>query len=241
MADVDIPPTEPFSSSPPVHIISAEEARFRKKIRKAIAQQQAILDQKAPEASWKPLDREKTITTWSRQLAPYQRQLRKSFDRYIIAKRKWQAAEKSLWQRMTGNTRKLEKRADALFYKFLEVLRFVVQALLYIVGLRSEPPQPIRSVLSEKSKPALDHFKKTYDAEFSAMADPQKLEPWLNRRFERLALTRQQRIEKWDEDHKVEKFCSRQKIERLSAMLITKQLTTHYQFTRNIYNLTINF
>lgn len=103
MADIDIPPTEPFSSSPPVHIISAEEARFRKEIRKAIAQQQAILDQKAPEASWKPLDREKTITTWRRQLAPYQRQLRKSFDRYIVAKREWQAAEQSLWQRMTGN------------------------------------------------------------------------------------------------------------------------------------------
>lgn len=63
--------------------------------------------------------------------------------------------------------------------EFLEVLRFVVQSLLHIVGLRAEPPNPIRSILSEKNKPALEHFRKTYDAEFSAMADIQMLEPWL--------------------------------------------------------------
>lgn len=222
MTDIDIPPTEPFSSSPPVHIISAEKARFRKEIRKAIAQQQAILDQQAPEVSWKPLDREKTIATWCKQLAPYQRQLRKSFDRYIVAKRQWQAAEKSLWQRMTGNARKFEKRADALFYDFLEVLRFVVQALLHIVGLRSEPPQPIRTVLSEKSKPAPDRFKKAYDAEFSAMADPQKLEPWLSQRFDNLVQARQRCIQAWNTAHTDEKNAAKREIERLSALLSTK-------------------
>ena len=229
ITDIDIPPTEPLSPTSPIRIISADEARFRKEIRKTIAQQQAILDQKAPEASWKPLDREKTITTWCRQLAPYQRQLRKSFDRYIVAKRKWQAAEQSLWQRMTGNVRKFEKQADALFYEFLEVLRFVVEALLHIVGLRSEPPSPIRTVLNEKEQAELKRFRETHDAEFSAMANMQMLEQWLDKRFETIVLARQKRIEQWNEDHKAEKNGARQKIERRFPLLTTKPVSLHCQ------------
>lgn len=229
MADVDIPPTEPFSSSPPVHIINAEEARFRRKIKKAIAQQQAILDRQAPEASRKPLDRDKTIATWRKQLAPYQRQLRNSFDHYIIAKREWEAAEKSLWQRMTGNAKKLEERADALFYGFLEVLLFVVQALLYIVGLYLEPPNSIRKNLDQKDKLELKLFKKMHDAELSAMADTQKLESWLNRRCESLVSIQQKRIEKWDINHKAEKDFARQEIKKLSASLIMKPLSLQDQ------------
>lgn len=239
MADIDIPPTEPFSSSPPVHIISAEEARFRKEIRKAIAQQQAILDQKAPEVSWKPLDREKTIATWRRQLAPYQRQLRKSFDRYIVAKREWQAAEQSLWQRMTGNARKLEKRADALFYEFLEVLRFVVQALLHIVKLHSEPPNPVRTVLSKNNQTALEQFKKTHDVEFSAMADIQKLESWLDQRLENMVQTQKKRIEQWNEKHKAKKDRARQEIEQLSILLAKKPIPLHPQVARDRHILSI--
>nr|WP_043551183.1 hypothetical protein [Acetobacter malorum] len=229
MAEVNTFTTEPLSSSSPVQIISAEESRFRKDIRKAIAQQHAILDQQAPEASWKPLDRGKTLATWRRQLTPYQKQLRKSFDHYIVAKREWQKAEKSRWQRMTGKARKLEKRTDALFYEFLEVLRFVVQALLHIVGLRSEPPHPVRTVLSEKRKPALERFKKAYDAEFSAMADPQKLETWLDQRFDRIVQARQQRITDWNRAHKDEKNAAQNEIERLSALLNTKNHKLEYQ------------
>nr|WP_243444457.1 hypothetical protein [Acetobacter persici] len=229
IADVDSLTTEPLPSSSSVQIVSAEEARFRKEIRKAIAQQRAILNQQAPEASWKPLDRGKTIATWRRQLTPYQKQLRKSFDHYIVAKREWQESEKSLWPRLTGKARKLEKRTDALFYEFLEVLRFVVQALLHIVGLRSEPPQPIRTVLSEKSKPALQSFKKTYDAEFSAMADPQKLATWLDQRFDRIAQARQKRITDWNRAHKDEKNAAQNEIERLSALLTTKNHKMKHQ------------
>ncbi|WP_227005045.1 relaxase/mobilization nuclease domain-containing protein [Acetobacter senegalensis] len=229
MADVNTLTTEPLPSSSPVQIISAEESRFRKEIRKAIAQQHSILDQQAPEASWKPLDRGKTLATWRRQLTPYQKQLRKSFDHYIVAKREWQKAEKSRWQRMTGKARKLEKRTDALFYEFLEILRFVVQALLHIVGLRSEPAPPIRTVLSEKSKPALQSFRKTYDAEFSAMADPQKLETWFDQRFDRIVQARQQRITDWNKAHTEEKNAAQNEIERLSALLNTKNHKVKHQ------------
>ncbi|WP_254907111.1 hypothetical protein [Acetobacter tropicalis] len=234
MADIDIPPTEPFSSSPPVHIISAEEARFRKEIRKAIAQQQAILDQKAPEASWKPLDREKTITTWRRQLAPYQRQLRKSFDRYIVAKREWQAAEQSLWQRMTGNARKLEKKADDIFWEFLEVLRFVVQVLLQIVGLRSEAPDPICTILSKKSKRGLERFKETHEAEFSAMANVQNLERWLDQYFDNINQARQRRIAKWDTIHRTNKEEARRQISLLVPLLNSKPLALERADLRRI-------
>lgn len=90
IADVDSLTAEPLPSSSSVHIISAEEACFRKEIRQAIAQQHAILAQQAPEASWKP----KMIATWRKQLTPYEKQLRKSFDHYSVAKREWQDAEK---------------------------------------------------------------------------------------------------------------------------------------------------
>ncbi|MFT9180428.1 MAG: hypothetical protein ABF508_09195 [Zymomonas mobilis] len=222
MADVDIPPTEPFSSSPPVHIISAEEARFRKEIRKAIAQLQAILDQQAPEVIWKPLDRDKTIATWRRQLAPYQKQLRKSYDHYATAKREWQNAEKNLWQRMTGKAGKLEKEANVLFFVFLEALRFVVQTLLHIVGLRSKHPNPIRRTLRKKDQLALKRFKDTHDAEFSAMANPQKLEQWLNQHFNSIAQTQHERVKRWDELHKPEKEKAQRQISFLCLLLNRK-------------------
>lgn len=101
MADVDALTTKPLPSSSSVHIISAEEACLRKEIRQAISQQRAILEQQAPEATWKPLDRDKMIATWRKQLTPYQKQLRKSFDHYSVAKREWQDAEKSRWLRLT--------------------------------------------------------------------------------------------------------------------------------------------
>lgn len=229
MTGVDALTTEPLPCSSSVHIISAEEACFRKEIRQAIAQQHAIFEQQAPEASWKPLDRDKMIATWRKQLIPYQRQLRKSFDYYSVTKREWQDAKKSRWQRLTGKATKLERRADQLFFEFLEVLRFVVQALLHIVGLRSEPPQPIRTVLSEKSKLVLQRFRKTYDAEFSAMADIQMLDPWLNQRFDRIVQARQKRIMDWNRAHTDEKDAAQREIERLSDLLKTKNHKVKHQ------------
>lgn len=229
MADVDIPSTKLLTSEFPVHIISIDELRFRQKIKKEIAEQQAILDQQAPEASWKPLDKEETLARWRRKLIPYQKQLRSSYDCYAIAKQEWHDAEKSRWHRMTGKAQKLEKIADTLFYEFLEVLRFVVEALLHIVGLRQKPPNPIRTMMNENDQTALERFKKTYDDEFSAMADNQKLASWLEQRFENMAQTRQKRIEQSTEEHEAEKIRAGQEIERLSLLLTTKPARLHRQ------------
>lgn len=219
MADVDTPSTKPLPPESPIHIISMGELRFRQKIKHSIAEQQAILDRQAPEISWKPLDKEKTLKKWRSKLVPCQRKLRHSFDRYNLAKQEWQDAKKSFWHRMTGKAQKLEKIADMLFYEFLEVLRFVVEALLHIIGIRSEPPSPIRTVLNKKDRTDLERFRKTHDAEFSAIADPKKLTPYLDQRFENMVQARQKRIERWNQEHEAEKDDARQEIERLSALL----------------------
>lgn len=233
MSDVDIPSTKQFRPEFPVYIMSVDELRFRQKIKKEIAEQQATLDEKAPEINWKPLDKDKTLTTWRRQLAPYQKQLRDSFDRYNSAKKAWQDAEKSRWHRMTGKVQKLEKIADTLFYEFLEVLRFIVEALLHVVGLRPEPPTPIRTMLNEKDQTTLEQFKKNHDAEFSAMADTKKLAPWLDQRFENMAQARQKRFEQSIEEHEAKKNRARQEIEQLCALLTTKPAPIRRQIAVN--------
>lgn len=233
MADVDAPPAKPLVPEFPIHIVSIDELRFRQKIKKEIAEQQAILDQQTPEASWKPLDKENTLAKWRRQLAPYQKQLRSSYDRYAIAKQEWQDAEKNWWYRMIGKAQKLEKIADTLFYEFLEVLRFVVEALLHSVGLRSEPPTPIRVVLSEKDQTTLEQFKETHDTEFSVMADSKKLAPWLDQRFETIVQDRQKRFEQSIEKHEAKKVAARRKIKQLSALLKTKNHKLEHQASIN--------
>lgn len=135
-------------------IVSAEEARLRRRIRLA------VLDQQAPEMDWTPLDHETTIAKWRESLTPYQKQLHSSFTRYSHAKKEWKQAEESCWQRMTRQAGKLEKICQRLLLEFLAVLRFVVQALLHVVGLRSTPPEPVWPVLMENDRPALESFRK---------------------------------------------------------------------------------
>ena len=221
MEDVDRPAVVPHIPPKPLYplILSAEEARHRHRIRLAIQAQQAILDQRAPEADWAPLKREEMLAKWRKALTPYQKQLRSSFVRYHRAKKEWKQADESRWQRMTGRAGKLEKVCQQLLLKFLEVLRFVVQALLHVVGLRSTPPEPLRSVLTEQDRPVLEEFRKQYDAEFSAMADPEKLEPWLQHRFDRLVQARTDRIRQWDKAHQPEKERARQEIARLRSKM----------------------
>lgn len=120
---------------------------------------------------------------------------------------------------MTGRARKLEKVCQQLLLEFLEVLRFVIQALLHVVGLRSTPPEPVRPVLTENDRPALEDFHKRHDAEFTAMADPEKLEHWLSYRFDRLVQARTDRIRRWDREHQAEKEQAGQEIARLRAKL----------------------
>jgi hypothetical protein len=222
MEDVDNPVTLQLFPPKPLYplILSAEEARLRRRIRRAILDQQAILDQKAPETGWAPLDRETTIAKWQESLTPCQKQLHSSFTRYRRAKTEWKQSEESRWQRMTGRTGKLEKICQRLLLEFLEVLRFVVQALLHVVGLRSTPPEPVRPVLTENDRPVLEAFRKQYDAEFTAMTDPEKLKPWLNYRFDRLVQARADRIRQWDKAHRPEKEQARQEISCLRSKLV---------------------
>jgi hypothetical protein len=221
MEEVDRPSVLTVSPRPPSCpvILSAEEARTRRRIRELIRKQQAILDQKAPEANWAPLEREETLAKWRDSLTPYQKQLHSSFTRYSRAKKEWKQAEGKRWQRMTGQARKLEKVCQQLLLEFLEVLRFVVQALLHVVGLRSTPPEPVRPVLTENDRPALEDFHKQHDAEFSAMADPEKLEHWLSYRFDRLAQARADRIRRWNKAHQPEKEQAAHEIARLRSKL----------------------
>lgn len=120
-----------------------------------------------------------------------------------------------------------------MFYEFLEVLRFVVEALFHIVGLRPEPPKPIRTMLSENDQTTLEQFE-NHDTEFSAMADKKKLTPWLDQRFEKMAQLQQKRIERWNQDHEAEKNRARQEIERLSLLLATKPAPHHRQAIINL-------
>jgi hypothetical protein len=221
MEDVDRPAAMPHTPPKPLYplILSAEEARIRHRIRRAIQEQQAILDQRAPEEDWAPLKREEMLAKWRKALTPYQKQLRSSFTRYRRAKKEWEQAEESRWQRITGRAGKLEKVCQQLLLKFLEVLRFVVQALLHIVGLRSTPPEPVRSILTKQDRPVLEEFRKSHDEEFTAMADTEKLEPWLQNRFDRLVQARTDRIRQWDKAHQAEKERARQEIARLRSKL----------------------
>lgn len=228
MEEVDRPAVMPHPPPKPLYplILSAEEARICHRIRRAILNQQAILDQKAPETGWAPLDRETTVAKWRESLTPYQKQLHSSFTRYNYAKKEWKQATESQWQRMTGRAGKLEKIYQRLLLAFLEVLRFVVQALLHVVGLRSTPPEPVRPVLTENDRPALEDFHKRHDAEFTAMADQEKLEVWLSYRFDRLVQARQERIQQWDKAHRPEKEQAKQEISRLrSKLVILKEVT----------------
>lgn len=221
MEDVDRPAVVPHIPPKPLYplILSAEETRIRHRIRQAIQEQQAILDQRAPEEGWAPLKREEMLAKWRKALTPYQKQLRSGFTRYRRAKTEWKQSEKSHWQRLTGRTGKLEKICQRLLLKFLEVLRFVVQALLHVVGLRSTPPEPVRSVLTEQDRPVLEDFRKRHDEEFTAMADPEKIEVWLSYRFDSLVQARQDRIWKWNKAHQPEKERARQEIARLRSKL----------------------
>ncbi|MCI1297512.1 MAG: hypothetical protein LKG30_06065 [Acetobacter fabarum] len=221
MEEVDRPSILTVSPRPPSCpvILSAEEARTRRRIRELIRKQQAILDQKAPETGWAPLDRETVVAKWRESLTPYQKQLRNSFKRYSRAKKEWKQAEGKLWQRMTGQAGKLEKICQQLLLEFLEVLRFVVQALLHVVGLRSTPPEPVRPVLTENDRPALEDFHKRHDAEFTAMADQEKLEHWLSYRFDRLVQARTERIRQWNKAHQPEKERAAHEIALLRSKL----------------------
>ena len=91
-----------------------------------------------------------------------------------------------------------------------------------MVGLRSRPPDPIRAVLTERDRPGLERFKTNYDAEFAALANPQKREEWLSRRFEAQSRARQRQIYEWNEKHRPAKEQARRDMSLFRSLLDSK-------------------
>lgn len=88
-------------------------------------------------------------------------------------------------------------------------------------NLKASRAALVQPVLTERDRSALEGFCKQYDAEFPAIADPEKLEPWLSYRFDRLVQARTDRSRQWDKAHQPEKVRARQEIARLHSKLAT--------------------
>ncbi|MFT8803547.1 MAG: hypothetical protein ABF812_16445 [Gluconobacter cerinus] len=223
VADVDRPVRSPKAvpNTGPI-IRTVEKARLRCLLSNALQNRQVILDQQAP-AMKQPLpDKEVILAQWRKDLHPYENRLRNAYDRYCAAKDASEQAEKSVWQRLSGKHRRLKKQFDQSALDFLEVLRFAIQGLLFVVGLRSRPPDPIRPVLSDRNRPGLERFKTHYDAEFAALANPKKREEWLSRQFEKQSRTRQRQIYEWNEKHRPAKEQARRDMSLFRSLLDSK-------------------
>ncbi|WP_244183832.1 MULTISPECIES: hypothetical protein [Acetobacter] len=221
--DVDRPVRSPQASPHTGPIIrTVEEARLRRLLLDALQDRQAILDQQAP-AMKQPLpDKEVILARWRKNLQPYENRLRKAYDRYCSARQASEQAEKSVWQRLSGKHRRLKKQFDQTALDFLEVLRFAIQGLLFIVGLRSLPPDPIRPIVTERNRPRLERIKTKYDAEFAALANPQKREEWLSQQFEAQNRARQRLLYEWNEKHRPAKEQARRDMSLFRSLLDSK-------------------
>ncbi|WP_249212328.1 hypothetical protein [Acetobacter persici] len=220
VADVDRPVRSPQAVPHTGPIIrTVEEARLRRLLLNALQDRQAILDQQAP-AMKRPLpEKEVILARWRKNLQPYEKQLRKAYDRYCSAKKASEKAEKSVWQRLSGKHRRLKRKFEKTALDFLEVLRFAIQGLLFVVGLRSLPPDPIRPVVTERNRPRLERIKTKYDVEFAALANPKKREEWLSSQFEAQNRTRQRLIYEWNEKHRSAKEQARRDMSLFRSLL----------------------
>lgn len=223
VADVDRPvrPPQAVPHTGPI-IRTVEEARLRRLLLNALQDRQAILDQQAP-AMKRPLpDKDVILAQWRKDLQPYEKQLRNAYDRYCAAKTASEQAEKSVWQRLSGKHKRLKKQFDQTALDFLEVLRFAIQGLLFIVGLRSRPPDPVRRAVTERNRPRLERIKTKYDVEFAALANPQKREEWLSSQFETQNRARQRLIYEWNEKHRSAKEQARRDMSLFRSLLDSK-------------------
>lgn len=223
VADVDCPVRFPQTTPHAGPIIrTVEEARLRRLLLNALQDRQTILDQRAP-AMKRPLpDKDVILAQWRKDLHPYEKQLRKAYDRYCSAKKASEESQKSVWQRLNGKHRRLKKQFDQSVLDFLEVLRFAIQGLLFVVGLRSHPPNPIRPVQTERNRPKLERFKTKYDTEFAALANPRKREEWLSRQFEAQSRAHQRQIYEWNEKHRPAREQARRDMSLLRPLLDSK-------------------
>ena len=223
VADVDSPVRFPQAAPHTGPIIrTVEEARLRRLLLNALQDRQVTLDQQAPALKQPLPDKDVILAQWRKDLHPYEKRLRKAYDRYRSAQKASEESPKSVWQRLSGKHRRLKKQFDQSVLDFLEVLRFAIQGLLYVVGLRSRPPDPIRPVLTEKDRARLERFKTHYDAEFAAMANPQKREEWLNRQLEAQSRAHQRQIYEWNEKHRPAKEQARRDMSLFRSLLNSK-------------------
>ncbi|MFT8542078.1 hypothetical protein [Acetobacter sp.] len=223
VADVDRPVRSPQAVPHIGPVIrTVEEARLRRLLLDALHDRQATLDQQAPAMKQPMPDREVILARWRKDLQPYEKQLRKAYDRYRSAKKASEGANRSVWQRMSGKHRRLKRKFEQTSLDFLEVLRFAIQGLLFVVGLRSRPPDPIRPVLTERNRPRLERIKIKYDAEFSALANPKKREDWLSKQFEAQNRSRQRQIYDWNEKHRPAKEQARRDMSLFRSLLNSK-------------------
>ncbi|WP_255029726.1 hypothetical protein [Acetobacter persici] len=203
-------------------IRTVEEARLRRLLLDALHDRQAILDQQPPVMKRPLPDKEVILARWRKDLHPYEKRLRKAYDRYCSAKNASEESQKSVWQRLSGKHRRLKKQFDQAALGFLEVLRFAIQGLLFVVGLRSRPPDPIRPVVTDRNRPRLERFKTKYDAEFAALANPKKREDWLSKQFEAQSRARQRQIYDWNEKHRPAKEQARRDMSLFRSLLDSK-------------------
>ncbi|WP_255319400.1 hypothetical protein [Acetobacter indonesiensis] len=234
VADVDRPARspQPVPHTGPI-IRTVEEARLRRLLLNALQDRQAILDQQAPAMKQPLADKDVILAQWRKNLQPYEKQLRKAYDRYCSAKKVSEEARKSVWQRLSGKHRRLQKQFDQTALDFLEVLRFAIQGLLFVVGLRLRPPDPVRPVVTERNRPRLERIKTKYDAEFAALANPQEREDWLNKEFEAQNRARQRLIYEWNEKHRPAKEQARRDMSLFRSLLDSKPFSAERaEFTK---------
>ncbi|WP_249204522.1 hypothetical protein [Acetobacter thailandicus] len=209
--------------------MSLDEIRQRACIAGIIIQKKTILTRQAPESSLAPLDRTHSLTQWTQELTGYQKQLRWRRKRYCTARKEWQKAQASWWRRLSGISWRRKRVMEEKFLHLLEMIRYVVQALLHITGLRATPPEPLRTILTPQDKPALEQFRKEHEGESTAMANPAKLSLWLNQHFDQMEDSREKRIRKWNKTHQPEKEQAGREITQLRALLKTRPDTPEHR------------
>lgn len=112
-------------------------------------------------------------------------------------------------------------------------LNLAIQGLLFVVGLRLRPPDPVRPVVTERNRPRLERIKTKYDAEFAALANLKKREKWLSNQFEAQSRARQRLIYDWNEKHRPAKEQARRDMSLLRSLLDSKPFSAERaEFTK---------
>ncbi|BBC81475.1 hypothetical protein Abin_012_003 [Acetobacter orientalis] len=87
--------------------------------------------------------------------------------------------------------------------------------------------------MTERNRPRLERIKTHYDAEFAALANPQKREEWLSKQFEAQNRARQRLIYDWNEKHRPAKEQARRDMSLFQSLLDSKPFSAERaEFTK---------